>query len=57
MPPAEQVILVAAWAIRASQAANKKHRNAHRHHNGQDASTRRKPMNQAMHNQDSKQST
>ena len=42
---AEEVVLVAGWAVRASQAADEKHRNADRHQHGEHASVRRKPMN------------
>jgi hypothetical protein len=49
---AEEVVLVAAGAVGASQAANQKNRNAHCHQDSQEAAVRREPMDQMMHIQD-----
>jgi hypothetical protein len=49
---AEQVVFVAAGAVRASQAADQEDRNAHRHQDSQEASVRREPMDQMVHIQD-----
>jgi hypothetical protein len=50
--PAEEIILVAAGAVRAAQAANQKDGNADCHQNSQDASVRGEPMDQMVHIQD-----
>jgi hypothetical protein len=49
---AEEVILFAGAAVRASQAADKEHSHAHRNQHGDHASVRRKPMNKVMHMQE-----
>jgi hypothetical protein len=46
---AEQIILAAARAVGASHAAHKQKGHAHRHNDGEEASIRREPVNQAMH--------
>jgi hypothetical protein len=46
---AEEVILAAAGTVRAAHAAHKENRHTHRHDDREQASIRRKPMNQAMH--------
>lgn len=46
----EQVILLAARALRAFQAAHKQHRDPHRDQDGQEIRIRREPMYHAMHN-------
>ena len=46
---AEDVVLVAAGALRAFQAADKEHCHAHRNQDGEDVYVRRKPLNQAIH--------
>ena len=46
---AEEVVLFAAGALRALQAANDEHGYARRYHNGKDISVGHKPMNQAIH--------
>jgi hypothetical protein len=50
--PAEEVVLVAAGAVGASQAADQKDGNADCHQHSQDASVRREPMDQMVHIQD-----
>lgn len=49
---AEEVVLIAAGAVGASEAADQKNRNAHCHEDSQNASVRREPMDQMMHIQD-----
>lgn len=46
---AEEIVLVAAGAVRASEAANKQDSHAYRYQNGKDASVTREPVNQVMH--------
>lgn len=46
----EQVILLAARALGAFQAAHKQHRDSHRDQDGQKIRIRREPMDHAMHN-------
>ena len=46
---AEEVVLFAAGALRALQAANDEHGYACRDHNSKDVSVGHKPMNQAIH--------
>jgi len=45
----EKVVLVAALAVRALQAADQQHRHSHRHQDGEQIRVGRKPMCQAMH--------
>jgi hypothetical protein len=46
---AEEVVLLAAGAVRAPQAADEKHGHTHRYHNGKGISVGRKPVNQTAH--------
>jgi hypothetical protein len=46
---AEQIVLVAARAFRALQAADQQNRHPRRHQDGKEIRIRRKPMNYAMH--------
>ena len=45
----EELILVAATALGALQAAHKQYRHSHRDQDGKDALIRRKPMRYCMH--------
>jgi hypothetical protein len=45
----EELILFAAAALGALQAAHKQHRHAHRDQHGKNASIRRKPMRYSLH--------
>jgi hypothetical protein len=46
---ADEVIFAAAGAVSAAHAAHKEDRHAYRDQDGEQASIRRKPMNQTLH--------
>jgi hypothetical protein len=49
---AEEVVFLAAGALRALQAADDEHSHARRDHNGKDVSVGHKPMNQSVHTEE-----
>ena len=48
--PAEDIVLLPAGALGATQAANQQNRHPGRHHQRQETPARQKPVNQTMHN-------
>ena len=46
---AEDIVLLSAWALGATQAADQQDRHPRSHNQGKETSTRNEPLNQCMH--------